>query len=135
MGLIKRLLGICSTPIADAGSWSYENGRIEIDLNRTPELSAPYGATRLEAKILPERILIFKGEDEQFRAVYNRCAHMGRRLDPVPENHTIQCCSVSRSTYDYSGGVMTGPAKAAVKSLPVVQSGNRLYINIKSGAS
>lgn len=132
MGFIKRLLGICRTPLAKAGSWSYENGQIAIELDRTPELATPFGAVRLEAKPLPERILVFKGADEQFHAVRNRCAHMGRRLDPLPDTRTIQCCSVSGSSYDYSGGVMSGPAKAAVKTLPVIQKENRLYIPVES---
>ena len=131
MGFIKRLLGICQTPKPAAeNAWSYKGGRIEIDMDRMPELGVPFGAIRLEAKSLPERILVFKGADQQFHAVYNRCAHMGRRLDPVRDTSRIQCCSVSGSTYDYSGNVMAGPAKDGVKTLPVMQSGNRLYINI-----
>ena len=131
MGLIKRLLGICRTAKpADQNAWSYKGGRIEIDMDRMPELGEPFGAVRIEAKSLPERILVFHGADQQFHAVYNRCAHMGRRLDPVPDTSRIQCCSVSESTYDYSGGVMAGPAKEGIKTLPVIQSANRLYINV-----
>ena len=132
MGFIKRLLGICRTPLAEAGSWSYENGQIAIDLDRTPELAPLFGAVRLEAKPLPKRILVFKGADEQFHAVRNRCSHMGRRLDPLPDTRAIQCCSVSMSAYDYSGNVMSGPAKTAVEKLPVIQKENRLYISVAS---
>ncbi|MBS3757952.1 MAG: Rieske 2Fe-2S domain-containing protein [Desulfobacterales bacterium] len=133
MGFFKRLMGVCRTrPPADSACWIYEDGRIEIDLNRAPELSVPAGAIRLEKKTLPDRILIFNGGDQQFHAIYNRCSHMGRRLDPLPDTRTIQCCSVSGSTYDYSGGVMSGPAKESVKILPVVKSENRLYIHLKA---
>ncbi len=133
MGVFKRLFGICGTrPPADNQSWTYEGGRIEIDLNRTPELFVPFGAIRLEKKALPERILVFNGGDQQFHAIYNRCSHMGRRLDPLPDTQTIRCCSVLGSTYDYSGGVMSGPAKESVKTLPVMKSEDRLYISVKA---
>ena len=131
MGFFKRLLGICQTPHpADAECWRYEHGRVVIDLDRTPELRAPYGAIRLEAKTLPDRILVLNGGDGQFHAFYNRCSHMGRRIDPVPESDTIACCSVSGSTYDYSGHVTGGPAKGNLTVLPVMQSENSLYIRL-----
>ena len=133
MGFLKRLLGISRTrPPADDQGWTYKDGRIEIDLTRMPELTSPYGAIRLEKKTLPDRVLLFKGADEQFYAVYNRCTHMGRRLDPLPDTRTLKCCSVSASTYDYCGGVMAGPAKESIKNLPVVQSGDRLYIKVNA---
>lgn len=131
MGFFKRLLGICQTPHpADTDCWRHEDGRVIVDLNRTPELRAPYGAIRLESKTLPDRILVFNGGDQQFHAFYNRCAHMGRRIDPVPESNTIVCCSVSGSTYDYSGHVRGGPAKGQLTGLPVMQAENSLYIRL-----
>ena len=132
MGFIKRLLGICQTPApADMNCWHHEKDRVVVDLNRTPELRVPYGAIRLESKSLPDRILIFNGGDQQFHAFYNRCTHMGRRIDPVPESEAVACCSVSASTYDYSGHVTGGPAKGQLTVLPLMQSENSLYIRLE----
>jgi nitrite reductase/ring-hydroxylating ferredoxin subunit len=63
--------------------------------------------------------MVLYGMDGQYHAFMNRCPHMGRRLDPVDTMAKIQCCSFSRSTFDYSGNVMTGPSKASLKKLRV----------------
>ena len=114
-GIFQRLFGICATPKpADEGCWTYCDGRVVIDLERTPELSEPLGALRLEKGGLPHRVLVVHGQDGTFHAFENRCRHVGRRLDPVPETDTVQCCSVSKSTYDYTGNVVSGPVKKGV---------------------
>jgi len=53
---------------------------------------------------------------------------MGRRLDPVPGNRTVQCCSVSKTTYAYDPSVLFGPAKEAVKTLAVGVSNAKLVV-------
>ncbi|MEW5723852.1 MAG: Rieske 2Fe-2S domain-containing protein, partial [Thermodesulfobacteriota bacterium] len=104
MGLFSRLFGICKTrPPADPACWRLEEGQIEIDLAAAPELGRKGGAVRLEGSGLPERVLVFRGEDGGFYALSNRCTHMGRRLDPLPGSSQVECCSVSRSRYDYQG--------------------------------
>lgn len=113
--IFQRILGIAATPPpADEGCWTFSDGRIEVDLSRAPELSEPGKAIRLEKKHLPERVLIVHGDDGRFHAFRNRCKHMGRRLDPVPGTKTVQCCSVNKTTYDYEGKVLFGPAKNPV---------------------
>jgi nitrite reductase/ring-hydroxylating ferredoxin subunit len=116
--VFQRLLGrpVTGKP-ADEGCWMYRDNRIEIDLSRAPELAENGHGIRLEGKNLPRRILVILGEDDAYHAFDNRCQHMGRRLDPVPGSETIQCCSVSKSTYDYSGNPLFGPAKKTVPAL------------------
>jgi nitrite reductase/ring-hydroxylating ferredoxin subunit len=111
MGIFKRIFGICETkPPEDAESWNYSGGRIYVDLNRVPELSAPGSGVRLEGGDLPARILVIHGNDDNFYAYKNTCQHKGRRIDPYPETFSLRCCSVSKATYDYSGKVISGPA-------------------------
>ena len=120
----QRILGIPATGLpADEGCWTYSNGRIEIDLGRAPELSATGGSLRLEEKNLPERVLVVRGDDDDYHAFRNRCRHMGRRLDPVPGTGTVQCCSISKSTYDYEGTVLSGPAGEAL-DVHRIETGN-----------
>jgi nitrite reductase/ring-hydroxylating ferredoxin subunit len=120
MNILKAILGICETkPPVDGGCWNCSGGKIEIDLIRAPELSKPGGAIRLEGEGLPERVLVLVGTDGKFHAFQNRCRHMGRRIDPVPASSKIRCCSVSRATYDYSGKVVSGPAKRRLKAYRV----------------
>lgn len=129
--IFQRILGIPATKLPqDEGSWTFSGGKVEIDLKRVPELSKVNGAVRLEKKGLPERILVVHGDDDQYHAFRNKCQHMGRRLDPVPETKSVQCCSVNKSTYDYSGKVLSGPAKKAVNAYEVTETDGKLVIDI-----
>ena len=105
MGFFTKLLGICSTPLpADSSCWSFTDGKIEVDLARVRELSSPGGAVRLEGSPLPRRVLVVRDKDGAYHAFPNRCTHMGhRRLDHMPEEGKIKCCSVGQSVFDYEG--------------------------------
>ena len=112
MKLFKRLLGICETiPPADTGCWHFSDGKIEIQLNRAPELENKGGAMRLEGKNSPQRILVIHGRDGQFRAYKNRCSHAGRRIDTYDETKLLKCCSVFQSVFDYEGNVVSEQPK------------------------
>ena len=51
MGILKRLLGICATQLpANSGCWTYADGKLEVILDKAPELSRKGGAVRLEGK-------------------------------------------------------------------------------------
>lgn len=127
----QRVLGISATGRpADGDCWSYSNGQVMVDLRRAPELSRPAGAIRLEGHNLPERILVLHGEDGRYHAFRNRCSHMGRRLDPVPGGETVQCCSVGKSTYDFHGQVLFGPASGPVETYEVKQVSDKLIITL-----
>jgi len=133
MGLLQRIFGICKTQEpADGSCWTYSNGKIEIDLDRTAELADRGGAIRLEGKGLPMRLLVFHGSDGACHAITNKCSHIGgRRIDPVPDTETMLCCSVSGSTYDYNGQVVSGPAKKALKTFEVATMDGKLVVSLK----
>lgn len=132
MGIFKRLLGICETrPPADPGCWKYQGGKLEIHLDRAPELSRKGGAIRLEGPSLPKRVLVVHGQDGRFHAFPNRCTHVGhRRVDPVPGEERIRCCSVGKSTFDYSGKRLSGSAQEPLVPLAVESDGKRLLIAV-----
>jgi nitrite reductase/ring-hydroxylating ferredoxin subunit len=129
--IFQRLFGRPSTGgPADEGCWTYADNRIEIDLSRAPELAEKGQGIRLEGKALPRRILVIHGEDGLYHTFENRCKHMGRRLDPVPGSETIQCCSVSKSTYDYDGNSLFGPAKKTVATLDTKVDEGKLVVTL-----
>lgn len=131
MKLLKRLFGICETPLpGNADAWKEENGEVRIDLVRMPELKRAGSGVRLEGKGLDPRLLVFHGDDGQYHAIANRCTHMGRRIDTLAGGGTIQCCSVSRSTFTYDGQPVGGAAKKPLKTYPVAQDGETLTIKI-----
>jgi nitrite reductase/ring-hydroxylating ferredoxin subunit len=131
-GILQRILGIPATPKpADSGSWRFSGGTLTVDLDRTPELRAPGGAARFEGGTLPLRVLVIRDEEGAYRAFHNRCSHLGhRRLDPVPGQGTVQCCSVSKSTYDLEGNTIHGPAPEPIATFPVSVEGNLLKVRI-----
>jgi nitrite reductase/ring-hydroxylating ferredoxin subunit len=131
--ILQRLFGISATKTPrDSSCWTYSDSKLVIDLKRAPELSEPGGAIRLEGKDLPDRILLIHGDDGAYHAFSNRCRHMGRRLDPVPGDETVQCCSVSRTTYAYDGDVLFGPAREAVKTFAVEVANAELVVVLGS---
>ena len=129
--IIQRLFGICATkPPSDAGCWTFQGRNAAVDLGRVPELAEPNRAIRLEKKGVPDRFLLIHGDDGRYYAFKNRCMHGGRRLDPIPGTQHVQCCSIGRSTYDYSGKVLSGPAKGTLEVLPVSIEDGRAVIEV-----
>lgn len=128
----QRIFGISATEVPqDENGWSYQTGQLTINLERISELTRPGTAVRFEGKNLPERILVvFEGEGK-YRALHNRCTHLGhRRLDYVPGTETVQCCSVNKSTYTLAGEKIYGPAPRPLRTYPVEMSEKELRIRI-----
>jgi len=129
--IFQRLLGICATKKpSDPQCWTVIDGKVEIDINKAIELKNPGSAIRLESKQLPARLLVCHGTDDKYYAYVNKCKHMGRRMDPVPETHTIQCCSIGKSTYDYSGKLVSGSAKGSLDTFSVEKSTDKIVIRL-----
>lgn len=113
---LKAIAGISSTNPLQQNLWRIKDGRAVVAVGRSPELQSIGGAVYLEGQGLKEPVLIVKGEDGDFRCFSNRCAHFGRKLDPVPGNPILRCCSVNHSTFDYEGNTLTGPAKGSIRT-------------------
>ncbi len=129
----QRLLGIPATSKPqNADSWQYTEGKLIIDLEKTPEIGTSGSAVRFEGGSLPQRVLLVRGEDDQFLAYQNRCTHLGhRRLDLVPGTDTIQCCSINKSTYDVDGNNIYGPAPKRITTYPAHRDGNKVVVTIR----
>lgn len=131
MGILKRILGICETkPPLNAGCWNYSDGKVEVDLSQAPELKEKGASIRLEGGGLPARILVVCGIDGEYYAFKNKCTHFGRRLDPLPGQPQVRCCSVNKSTFDYAGEKVSGPAKGPITRYDVEAKENLLYISM-----
>jgi nitrite reductase/ring-hydroxylating ferredoxin subunit len=127
----QRLFGLCATPRAKNEScWTYADGKIEVDLERARELSGKGGVLRLEQKGLFERVLVIRDAENKYVAIRNRCSHASRRLDPIPGTKQVQCCSISKSTYDWEGCPKSGPGKKPLVTYPVTVEQNRLIIRL-----
>ena len=132
MAFFKRLFGISETKKpADPDCWQVSGATITVDLDKAPELGKPGGAIRIEGDGLDRRVLLFMGDDGQYRAFHNRCACAGWRLDPQAGTSTVQCCTLGRSTYDYAGEVTKGSASHPVKTYNVEVDGQKITIELK----
>ena len=131
MKFIKRLFGICETQAPSKNeSWVYDNQEIRIDLKQTPELANPDSSIRLEGKGMQKKILVVHGVDGKFYAFLNKCTHMGRRIDPLPGKEMIECCSISKSTFTYSGDCVSGAARDSLPVFQVVLKDDKLVIKL-----
>lgn len=131
MGIFHRIFGISvtSTP-SDEGCVTVRDGTVQVDLSRAPELSTPGAALRLETEGLPDRLMVLHGLDGTYRAYTNHCACSGWRIDPVPGEHKVRCCTLAQSTYSYDGEKISGPAKGDLPTHPVQQDGDTLMITL-----
>jgi nitrite reductase/ring-hydroxylating ferredoxin subunit len=114
----------------DAASHRLDGQTLVLDLDRCPELAPPGGALRIEAAGLPDRILMVNGIDGQLHAYRNHCACGGFRVDPVPREQKIRCCTLAQSTFGYDGKFLKGPAKKDLDVLPVTRDGQTARIDL-----
>lgn len=130
MSIFTRIFGICKTQLPrDPDCWIYTRGLITVDAGKVPELESKGGAVRLEGKGMPQRVLLLHGEDGQIHAFKNKCTHRGgRRIDPVPGEERLMCCSVGKSVYNYEGRVQSGPAAVPLVTFPVEKSDDKIVI-------
>ncbi len=131
MGLLKRVFGISNTKKpSNPDCWDFSSGHINLDLTKIPELNSETCAVRLEGKDLPYRVLVIHGSDKKFHAIKNKCSHGGRRIDILDNSDNLMCCSVGKSTFKYSGELISGSAKKDIRSLELEQNENILKIKI-----
>lgn len=127
--LIDRIRGVSKTPLlTNEAAWNFTDTTLTLDLTQIPELAEPGGAVRLEDDRVPEPLLIFHSEDGDYYVYLNKCTHGKRRIDPV--GGKLECTSISQSTFDYEGEVLSGPAKSSLTSYAVALDGDQLAITL-----
>lgn len=124
-----RLQGISDTPkLTDPAAWSYADNTLTLFLDQIPELSEPGSAVQLDNDTVPDPLLIVYGQDEAYYVYVNKCPHGDRKIDPV--SGKLECTSISKSTFDYSGEVLSGPADKALTSYSVAITDDQLVVTL-----
>lgn len=130
-GFMDRVAGRPITDLPQAvDAWSYQNSILTLDLARLPELETLGGAVRIEGEVLSDPVLVILGDDGEYYAFKNACTHAGRMIDPLAGTMTLECCSVNQSTFNYTGNVLSGPAKEALTSYALSLDGEVLSIDL-----
>ena len=125
----QRLFCIPATPLApEGGGWRFADGVLTVDLSETRGLSEPDSALRFESGGLPDRVLLVHGTDGTYYAYSNHCACGGFRIDPVPTEQKIRCCTLMQSTYDYNGKFLKGTANKDLTVYEVSVEGEALQV-------
>ena len=127
--LFDRLRGVTDTPLLEnADAWTYADHTLTLALDLIPELADPGTAVRFEDAAVPEPLLIVHGADSDYYAYINKCPHGKRKIDPV--DGKLECTSFSRSTFDYAGTVLSGPADSPLTAYTVAHDGDPLVITL-----
>jgi len=130
----QRLFCIPATPLAvKERGWCTIDGVLIVDLSQTPELSDRDTALSFESGGLPDRVLVVHGIDGTYYAYSNHCACGGFRVDPVPGEQKIRCCTLMQSTYDYNGKFLKGSANKDLISYEVSKTGDELRVQVVPG--
>ena len=127
---IKSLLGIRGTKPLSRDLWSLGGNKALVKLSEMPEPIPKGGAVYLQGQGLDKPVLLLRTEDGRYLAFANRCTHGGRKLDPVPGQSVVRCCSEGHSTFDYEGTRLSGPAKEPLTCYAVEQSDGDLIITL-----
>ena len=131
INFFKSVLGICETKPLSPDLWSLEEDKVRLKLSQMSELCPKGEGTYLNGQGLSKPVLVIRTEDDEYLAFTNRCTHFAhRKLDPVPGQGIIRCCSMSHSTFDYEGKNLSGPAKDPLTVHEVELSDGDLLIKL-----
>lgn len=128
---LKRLFCISVTPkLTDPAGLASTPEALTIDLDRAPELESPGGALRIEGRGAPDRLIVVHGVDGRFYAFANHCACSGFRIDPVPGEPKMRCCTLGQSTFDYEGRSQSERLEHSLTTYPVTRDGSTLRVDL-----
>ena len=130
MSIFKAILGICDTKPLSGNLWSLEENKVRVKLSQMPEPLQKGGAVYLKGGGLTQPVFLLRTEDDRYLAFDDRCTHFGRKLDPIPGEAKLRCCSLFHSTYDLDGKNITGAAKSPLTRYTVEQSDGDLIITM-----
>lgn len=126
---LDRVRGVTHMPRLDnPDAWRYQDGTLVLALNVIPELATPGSAVRLEDEVVPEPLLIVHDADDAYHVFVNKCPHAKRKIDLVKGK--LECTSISKSTFDMEGGVLSGPTKTDLTSYALERRGDELVVTL-----
>ena len=130
LGFFKALRGICETKPLSRDLWEQEGNKVRVKLNQLTIPLEKGAATYIKDNALQYPVLILRTDDDTYLAFANRCTHSHRKLDPVPGQQILRCCSVMHSTFNYKGEKLSGPATGNLTPYPAEMSGDDLIITL-----
>jgi cytochrome b6-f complex iron-sulfur subunit len=130
-GFLKAVRGVCGTKPLSPDLWTLEDSTARVRTSLKPDVVSWGGGVYLEGRGLQRPILVVRTDDDRYLAFTNRCTHIGhRKIDPVPGQRTLRCCSIFHSTFDYEGKRLSGPARDPLTRHEVTMDKGDLLIKL-----
>ncbi len=130
VGFIKSILGICETKPLSQDQWSLEGDKVRVKLSQKPDIIVKGGGAYLKGPGLKQPILVVRTDDDKYLAFSDLCPHGHRKIDPMPGQRMLRCCSFNHSTFDYEGKSLSGPAKESLPHYTVEMDKGDLLVKL-----
>ena len=126
---------VAATMINACSPTKYINGRLNengliVDKDQfkvgTNGSFSRFIVVRNESLLFP--ICIFRFSDQEYSAIWLKCAHQGAEVNVVGD---MLQCPAHGSEYDNKGNVTNGPATSNLRTFPVEVSKNELFIDLR----
>jgi cytochrome b6-f complex iron-sulfur subunit len=133
MGIFQAILGICKTKQLDDELWSIKDGSLSFKLSDATDLAKEDGAVYLKKRQgMKDHVLVVHSGKDQYYAYKNRCTHFGRKIDPIPSQKKLKCCSINHSQFNMDGEVLSGPAKGNLVRYKISKDGDTVNIDLNT---
>ncbi len=99
------------TPLIPEGAAVAAEGRLIIDLRKTPQLSVTGGSVKIIDRRLRENLIAARISESEFAVVSLLCPHRGVEVEYRHEQRDFRCASLGHSRFRTDGEKIKGLAK------------------------
>ncbi|WP_440955801.1 ubiquinol-cytochrome c reductase iron-sulfur subunit [Methanosarcina sp. Mfa9] len=117
-------------PEISSGAYSISGNKIEVSLDRVPELEYVGNAVSIMDDSLPDSIIIARPEKDKYVVVSSKCAHRGRALAYEHDKKVFRCSSLGHSEFNLDGSKTKGPAGEGIKIYGYSIDGDKMTIEL-----
>jgi Rieske Fe-S protein len=117
----------------DAYRIETRSGRLEVELDKVPQLAEPGGSVKIRDSVLSDPLIIARLADETYVVASILCPHRGVEVEYQPEKGEFECASLGSSQFAADGSLLGGPAKQPLRAFQTSldpEAGNRLIIDL-----
>ena len=121
----------CNTPHLELESYSIEENRVLIDLEKAASLAEAGNAAFIDKPEKNIQLIIVRPDDNKFVALSRFCTHGRQILSYNSHRRLLQCNSYNHSLFDLDGSVWKGPAPRPLDSFRVEKENQLVTIFLK----